>query len=234
MPPRLMKTALALLFAHALAFSARQFFNLFGNNIEDVMYGQALQQQLQQINPHLEPILLRSIHGILGFVNGVFPIIWISLSVMHYFKTKTAINKFPPIPTDTGGAVEANARIIKSFKQSILIIFVLPIFLFTVFGAFMVYFMVKSNKYQLRTPIDPNARNGLEQAVSEMNILEMLIFDGSTVLQVVWVSYLNVYLTIILLYSIWIRNNNGLIVDGSGGEYSDLPHMEYEDEEQHN
>jgi len=218
MPARLVNKAVILFVVNVCLFSVRELLDYFGDSIESAMYGYAFSNGMQQMNPHFNPTSIFMVHQIINLACEIFPLIWFVLSLIHYFKTKKTIAKFPPIPATTEGSVDANSRIIKSFRQSILILFVLPVFLASIFGAFMVYHVIHSNEY-LDIP-NTTGSEDIAQLVISIKMLEILTFDKSAILPAVWVSVLNVYLTIVLIYAIWIRNDNELVMEAYGREFS--------------
>lgn len=227
MPARLINKAIVLFVVNVCLFSVRECLDYFGDSIVSAMYGDTFSNGMQKINPHFDPSAIFIVHQIINFACEVFPLIWFVLSLVHYFKTKKTIAKFPPISATAEGSVDANSRIIKSFRQSILILFVLPVFLAFVFGTFVAYHIIHSNEYSLDIP-NTTGREDIAQLVLSMRMLEILTFDNSAILPAVWVSVLNVYLTIVLIYAIWIRNDNELVMEAYSREFSSTGSMNLE------
>lgn len=218
LPARSMNKAVSLLIINVGMFSVREFLDYFGESIQSAMYGAVFSGDVAHINPHLNLSFIFIIHQVLNIGCEVFPFIWFVITLVHYFKTKKTIAKFPPLSTDSDESINANERVLKSFRQSILIIFVLPIVLGFILGFIIAYHMINSHAYDF-DGFDFNGRESIALLVLEIKALEILTFDKFTILPAVWISILNVYLIIILLYVIWIRNNNGLAMDDGNGGY---------------
>lgn len=216
MPGRLINKAVILLVTNICLFSMGEILEYFGGGTQTPMYGDAGSNGMQPINPYSNFTAVFIIRLLINLACQIFPLIWFVLSLVHYFKTKKTIAKFPPVSPASEGSIDANERIVKSFRQSILILFVLPVFLMSIFVAFMVYHIVHSNEYSLDIPT--TGREDIIDLALLMKVLEIQTFDKSTILPALWSAVLNVYLTIILLYAIWVRNDNELVMEGYNRE----------------
>lgn len=232
MPGRLMNKAVILLVTNICLFGVRECFEYLGGNTQFSMYGNTASNGTQLINPHSNFTTIFIIRQLINFACEIFPLIWFVLSLVHYFKTKKTIAKFPPVSPASEGSVDANERIVKSFRQSILILFVLPVFLMSIFLAFIVYHIIHSNEYSLDIP--NTSREDILELVLTFRMLEIQTFDRSTILPALWSAILNVYLTIILLYAIWIRNDNELVMEAYNREISGSMNLAYDSDSYEN
>ncbi|CUM48541.1 uncharacterized protein AC631_04029 [Debaryomyces fabryi] len=148
----------------------------------------------------------------------VFPYVLRFVSFIYYFKTRNIIKKLPPTSTTTEG-IDANTRIMKAFKQSSLVIFISPIVsalawfcsFARILGNF-IYSMMNSFPSELKL-IENISREQLIMLVEMMT--EIMQFTRDNMMSPVreWSGAIKIYLNIGLLYVIWIRNNNALVVE---------------------
>lgn len=122
----------------------------------------------------------------------------------------------PPTSTATEG-IDANTRIKKAFKQSSLVIFISPVVsalawfcsFARIFGN-LIYSIIKTSEPKLNENIP---REQLTTLVELMT--QIMQFTRDSMMSPVgkWSGAIKIYLTIGLLYVIWIRNNNALVVE---------------------
>ena len=217
MPGRLINKAVILLVTNICLFSVGECFAYFeGSRTQSPIYGDAGSSGM--VSPHSNFTTFYVIRLLINLGCQAFPLIWFVLSLVHYFQTKKTIAKFPPISPASEGSIDANEKIVKSFRQSILILFVLPVFLLLIVVAFMLYHIIHSNEYVLDLP--NTGREEIIDLALLMRVVEIQTFDKSTILPALWGAILNVYLTIILIYAIWIRNDNELVMEAENSEIS--------------
>lgn len=173
--------------------------------------------------------LLQSIYTLTYGLNFSFPTIWYGMSIYHYFQTKKVISKFPPIPN---GESDSNEKIISSFRKSILVIFVLPSVVMTILLGVLMVDLTKRME-----PINGKiyADNADRPKVLELAIAMLLTafqLSSSTMLPLLWSAAASFFLKIVCLFYIWIKDNNGLVVDGTNSEaYGEVSQFEVDSEE---
>ncbi|KAK6205168.1 uncharacterized protein RJT21DRAFT_13659 [Scheffersomyces amazonensis] len=158
-------------------------------------------------------------HSALGFILSIISFLWLILSIVNYFKTKKIISKFP-----TG----TNDKLITAFRRSILVIFVLPVFIFFLSVGVLIYKLLHNIKLPTQGVSD------LEMEVFQIKIMETSLLESSGLLFVIWSEKLTFFLTIGLMYAIWVKDNTGVIYDPNANdpiEYADVSQYEISDEE---
>ncbi|CAI5758281.1 unnamed protein product [Candida verbasci] len=164
---------------------------------------------------------------ILAGLNSLFAIIWFVLTIVFYFKTKKTIAKFPPAPNE-----ENTEKVGKAFKRSILALFVLPFVVFLVGGIILGVLMTNQLKDIPEYPSNTE-RELLYQSVLEFMLLEK--FMNKLILPSIWSAWLYFILLVGSIFFIWIKDNNGLIIDRNANdpiEYAEVDNnFEISDEE---
>lgn len=145
--------------------------------------------------------------GLLVAVTGIYPIVWLIVSLSHYFKTQKLISNFPATGNDAGEREAASLKTSKCFKRSILVIFVLPIFVFTMTCIVLVVGILRKSSLNFSFAEDGRLQNSGEI----VRLVEYAALDSRVYKAMVWTLLLEVYGSVALLYFIWIKNNNGLV-----------------------
>ena len=149
----------------------------------------------------------------------VLPFVWYFVSFIYYFKTRNIIKKLPPTSTVTEG-IDANTRIMKAFKQSSLVIFISPTISGLAWFSSFVRMVVKtfySAINDISSDLDINEKISSRDSLIKLVKLShsIMLFSEDSVKSIFekWPGAIKIYLTIALLYVIWIRNNNALVVE---------------------
>ncbi|KAI3405252.2 hypothetical protein KGF56_001944 [Candida oxycetoniae] len=164
--------------------------------------------------------------GFITLLAGLFSLVWVILPMVFYFKTKKTIATFPPAPD-----AESTDKVVSAFRKSFLVIYVLPILTAILAGAIV---GVLSAQYMLNMPqFPPNTERALVYASAQaMWIIENSL--KSVMLPLFTTSLFYSFGFIIILFFIWIKDNNGLIVDRNANdpiEYANVPNFEISDGE---
>lgn len=173
---------------------------------------------------------IRYLTLVVSTIVGFAPLVWFSLSIYYYFQTKKVIAKFTPVEEQGGFS---NDQITSAFRKSILVIFVLPVFVFLLVGLLYVWRVVKMVKGH---PIGdfPEERVPAEVLAYTILLTEQLLLDKRSWLGLIWTGILYLYFQIVLVYFIWIKGNNGIIVDSEGQDpiaYADVSQYEISEDE---
>lgn len=162
---------------------------------------------------------IRSVSTICSFGSFIFPFIWYLLSFIYYFKTRNIIRKLPPTSTTTVG-VDANTRIMKTFKQSSLVIFISPSFSGLLWFSSVAlkavkafYTAINAFRSDLNIHEKYSSREALIHLVKISNHMMLFTEDSVRSMFENWPGAIKIYLTIGLLYVIWIRIDNALLVE---------------------
>ena len=154
-----------------------------------------------------------------SFGSFIFPFVWYFVSFIYYFKTRNIIKKLPPTSTVTEG-IDANTRIMKAFKQSSLVIFISPTISGLAWFSSFVRMVVKtfySAINDISSDLDINEKISSRDSLIKLVKLShsIMLFSEDSVKSIFekWPGAIKIYLTIALLYVIWIRNNNALVVE---------------------
>ncbi|CUM52570.1 unnamed protein product [Debaryomyces tyrocola] len=196
------------------------------NNTEHVYY--SIEKYLMTCNTlALYKDTMESICTICFFGSFVFPFVLYFVSFIYYFKTRNIIKKLPPTSTVSEG-IDVNTRIMKAFKQSGFLILISPsisgLAWVIAYGrvAIEAYY---SMMYDMMLDSEPTSkvpsRESLMLLVRWLNY--MLLFTEDTTMSLIqsWPLAIKIYLTITLLYVIWIRNNNVLVVEDEKGDFNE-------------
>jgi ABC-type multidrug transport system fused ATPase/permease subunit len=141
-------------------------------------------------------------------VLGGFNFVFFVLTFIYYFKTKKIISKFPPISNSVTNSTELNAKIVKAFKRSFLVIFILPMLVGIVSALIYGVNVVKSMGQYSQLPTDDPNGDGI--SIINSVILEF-VFLKSPIILMVWSQWLSVLLSVIGMYAIWIKGNADLL-----------------------
>ena len=143
-------------------------------------------------------------------VLGGFNLVFFVLTFIYYFKTKKIIAKFPPISNSVSNSTELNAKIVKAFKRSFFVIFILPILVGIVSA--IIYGINVANSLGQYNELPTDDPNGDGISIINSVILEF-VFLQSPIIMMVWSQWLSVLLSVIGIYAIWIKGNADLLVD---------------------
>ena len=159
-------------------------------------------------------------------LTGLFSITWFILIVYFYFKTKKTISHFPPNPNDE----DSTQRVVLAFKRSILIILILPIIVMFIAGLITASRVVRGIADSL-----PDYPSG--DTVNFDSVIRMLALEKSmevAVLPLLISNWIYFFSAVIGLFFIWIKDNNGLIIDRNVDdpiENADVSQFNISDEE---
>lgn len=163
---------------------------------------------------------------VLSGILGIYGIVWFALTFVFYFKTKKTIASFAPVTTNAEeDATIANSKIIQSFRRSILIIFLIPVILGISTGFITFYRLSGSFEKLGFTP-------GVERVPNSyifFETQEMLLKNPCVLMLMFWAASGSQLLTVLGIYLVWIKDNNGLVVDEK--DYDAVANFEISDEE---
>ncbi|EMG49889.1 hypothetical protein G210_5188 [Candida maltosa Xu316] len=147
-----------------------------------------------------------SFSSIFTVLVGLFSITWSILTIYNYFQTKKAIAKFPPSSTDA----DSTEKVVSAFRKSIYVILVLPIVVMFI-GGFIGAYKFSQKITEGSLPKEPIGRPQDYESVLTFFSMENSLEDFlSPVLISNWVYF---FATVVFLFFIWIKDNNGLIID---------------------
>ncbi|KAI5961137.1 hypothetical protein CANMA_003911 [Candida margitis] len=164
--------------------------------------------------------------ALVGALTSLFGLSWFVLSVIFYFKTKKTIATFPP-----ASDADSTAKIVSAFNKSFFVILVLPFITAILAGIVAGIFMVKPLGNVPDFPKHTD-REIVYQSATAIIVLENT-FSG-ILLPIVWSGWLYFFALVISIFFIWIKDNNGLIVDHNANdpiEYADVPNFDISDGE---
>lgn len=182
------------------------------------------QKAYDKYSIHLMIYPIRLIYRVCYFSSWVLPFLWYFISFIYYFKTRNIIKKLPPTSTTSEG-IDANIRIMKAFKQSSLIIFISPtisgLVWFISFARMAVkaFFSAINDIYSdLNASEKVSPRESLILLVKLSKHVTLYVEDSVKSICEEWPGAIKIYITVALLYVIWIRNSNALIVEDEKGD----------------
>lgn len=149
-------------------------------------------------------------------VAGLFPIVWLIVSLSLYFRTQKVIANFSGQGDEATERERTSTQTSKGFKLSILVIFVMPVFIFTLTFILLVVGILK--KSGLLLPSTSVVEDGELTSKALIHLFETTALNSMVYKFMVWSQLLEVYGSVALLYFIWIRNNNGLIIKANNVE----------------
>ncbi|CAK9439546.1 uncharacterized protein LODBEIA_P36460 [Lodderomyces beijingensis] len=158
---------------------------------------------------------------------GLLSMAWFILSMIFYFKTKKTIAAFPP-----ASDADSTEKVVSAFRKSFVVIYILPI-VTSIFGGIVAGVMTAQSfknmpDYPTRTERDPVYQSALGMWMLEKSMAKFMI-------PVLWSTWFYFFSLIISLFFLWIKDNNGLIVDPNANdpiEYADVPNFNISDEEE--
>lgn len=164
--------------------------------------------------------------ALFGALASLFALSYYILSVIFYFKTKKTIATFPP-----ASDAESTDKIVSAFNKSFFVILVLPFITTLLAGIVAGIFMVNSAGNV------PDFPQHTDRDTIYQSALTILVFENSfkgVLLPIVWSNWIYFFALIISIFFIWIKDNNGLIVDHNANdpiEYADVPNFDISDGE---
>ncbi|KAG7193587.1 uncharacterized protein KQ657_000657 [Scheffersomyces spartinae] len=222
LPLALLRKVKILFTINAIAICIATF--LF-TNVLSPMYDPTLMPLFPEMLQQKKRSWLVSIIGSLALsLVLLLPMVWSICSFYYFFQTKKLIAKFPPI--QSGNDDDVNERITKSFKRSVIVIVGVPFFIFVV-GIFA--FGVQSG---LSNP-EFFAKQYANEEQRLLAIFEYMVIGKRLPKMMFWAQILGYYFTVIIFYFIWVRGNNGLLVDNDPlQEYDEVTRYEvYSDDD---
>lgn len=149
----------------------------------------------------------------------IFPSIWNFASFYYYFKTKNVIKQLPPKATETEG-IDMNIRILTAFKHSQLIIAIsplIPLLSLIISGARTLVLLVLSLDTfisgEMILSVERSSREELIFLVKLENYKLLHLMKIAMVSFETWPRAIKIYVTIGLIYMIWIRTNNAFVIE---------------------
>lgn len=156
--------------------------------------------------------IISGLEIILRFAYLLFPLIWFAFTVIHYFRTKQTISKFPVTSN-----VDENHKLLGAFRKSIYVIFVLPM----VVGIFAG--LLTGKKLMTDSIVPPVGTTGRELDAFYVKLLETVFFNKNFTYAMIWSSYLTVFATIGGIFAIWTKNNYGIILESKEDMFDQAP-----------
>lgn len=145
--------------------------------------------------------------AIVLILNGLLTPVWFVALLRYYFKTKKLIAEFPPASGSGDSSADLNVRIVLSFRKSIFVIFVLPIVVGMAIGVLLTLYAMKSIG-------DGFGGSEREEDAVLYELMELMLFSLQS-LVILWCTTFMFFAQIAGLFLIWIKDNNGLVVDGA-------------------
>lgn len=150
---------------------------------------------------------------------STFPYVWDCASIYHYSKTKRIVKKLPPMATELEG-IGINVRILTAFKQSLIIMAIspfVPLLSLITSGLRMFVLIVLSLDNLVPTDMkigaERTSRQELIFLVNFENYRLQHIMKAAVISPEGWPRAIKIYVTIGLIYMIWIRTNNALVIE---------------------
>ncbi|CAH2353848.1 hypothetical protein CLIB1423_13S00166 [[Candida] railenensis] len=158
---------------------------------------------------------------IIDFLNITFPLIWVTTSVVYYFRNSKNMGKLSQRETNSNQYI---AKITKSYRSSFVPIFIIP-FVFGVIYLGIIIKQVNSTGKKFNRPdifhINPNH----DDDRADNNLANNPTY---TVLKL-WTNYLATVLSMIFTYFFWIKDNVGIKLSSRIGstEFSQIPMTDF-------
>ena len=155
---------------------------------------------------------------------GVASLVSISMvisSMYYYMKTRKTIAKFPPVRSSED-STEFVDTLTRSFKHSMLIIYVLP-FIFGLIFAAAIILETASKGENISLDVNMGNRPDVTTFVLTYEILQEQFLNSNTLVVLKNFTPYQDYIQILLVYFIWIRHNAGIIIKDAKEEFSDSP-----------
>lgn len=153
--------------------------------------------------------------------SALIQLAWFVTTMFHYMRTRKVLAHFAPVSdSPSSDTLEKNERIIKAFRRSIMVIFVLPAFIGCL-AVFVLVWMLVNNK-TLQIPISAPT-DSMRQSVAQVLYSETFLSSGVAAINI-WSTWLYIFVGVALIFGIWIKDNNGLLVNeqlSSTAAYSD-------------
>lgn len=142
-------------------------------------------------------------------------------SMYYYLKTKKTIAKFPPV-RNSEDSTEFVDTLTRSFKRSMLIIYVLP-FVFSFFFVVAMILETTSKSMNRFQDIDMGSRPDVTTFVLAYEVLQEQFLNSNTLAVLKNFTPYQRYIQILMVYFIWIRHNAGIVIKDAKEEFSDSP-----------
>lgn len=167
--------------------------------------------------------------SIFGGLSGLFSLILFILTMYNYFQTKKTIAKFPPSSNDS----DSTQKVVSAFRKSILIFLVLPIVIVLI-GAIIGGINMFKKLSDINLPTPPSSDIPVEDYQSVINFYALENTFGTLVEPILISSWIYFFTAVISIFFIWIKDNNGLIIDRNVNdpiEYADVSQFDVSDSE---
>ena len=216
MPARMWNRGIQFFILNIVSTFLLQIIDKYGENVHLVFdYFEGVVDGEKHINAYYFVV------PIIDFLNITFPLIWLYISVVYYFRNLKNIGKLSPSETNSNKYI---AKIAKSYRSSIVPIFIIPL----VFGAIYLGIIIK----QVNSTGKKFPRGG-----------DMFYFAGHdgddrpdnlvnnqtyTILKL-WTNYVATLLSIIFTYFFWIKDNVGIKLHSKteSAEYNQIPMTDF-------
>lgn len=153
--------------------------------------------------------------------SGLIQLAWFVMTMTYYIRTRKVLAHFAPVSdAPSSDTLEKNERIIKAFRRSILVIFVLPVFIGFLAVFVLVWMLVHSKAAQIPVSAPTDT---MRLSVAQVLYSETFLSSGVAAINI-WSTWLYIFVGVALIFGIWIKDNNGLLVNeqtSSTTAYSD-------------
>ncbi|CAH2350950.1 hypothetical protein CLIB1423_02S08834 [[Candida] railenensis] len=156
--------------------------------------------------------IISGLELILRFAYLLFPMIWFVFTIIHYFRTKQTISKFPVTSN-----VDENDKLLGAFRKSISVIFILPMVVGILAG------IITGKKLMADSILPPYGAEGRELDAFYAKLIESVFFNENFTYVMVWTSFLTVFATIGGIFAIWTKNNYGIILESKEDMFDQAP-----------
>lgn len=148
-----------------------------------------------------------SIDSFLRLFQGLIKFVVYVSSIRFGFKTMKVIREYPPYSSSVENYVEKNQNLAKAFKRSLYIIFLVPIYAVLAVSALIMYSTIQdfSKDYSTHPEVTQDEISYIAQ--------DLVINHGKYLYYQMWDMYLISIFIIISLYYLWVRGNQGLVID---------------------
>ena len=215
MPARMWNRGIQFFILNIVSTFLLQIIDKYGENVHLVFdYFEGVVDGEKHINAYYFVV------PIIDFLNITFPLIWLYISVVYYFRNLKNIGKLSPSETNSNKYI---AKIAKSYRSSIVPIFIIPL----VFGAIYLGIIIKQvNSTGKKFHRADNFHFSLQ---GEDDSPDSLVNNPTYTVLKLWTNYLATLLSMIFTYFFWMKDNVGIKLLSRIGstEYSQIPMTDF-------
>lgn len=208
LPRSKMNFAKGLLYANMILFLMQLLSKVFVKDETSVLTGTDFRDSSRKD-------VFQGSRDVFFFMLSMFTFVWLVASIIQGVKTLHTIKEFPPYSSNIENYGEKNQDLRKAFKRSLVLIFLIPIY--------ASLFVLIASIFSTESKLFDQYGYDIDFAKVPYMVNDLMIDSSMGLYLPVWNQFIIGIVVVVGVYFIWVRNNQGLVIDqNEDPEYSQV------------